>query len=338
MTTVNSKGKELMNGKPRNLTMDALKLFAILLVIWGHCVQYLVSSEYYTEPVYRIIYSFHMPLFMTISGFFGANLIKKDFKEVILSKSRQLLVPIVAFGLLLCFLIGFRFACFGALWFLNSLFICSLGYYLIVRTKRFCPVLFVLSLILVVLFPMPYEVSKMWPFFLLGALLSYNYEWLKDNAGKIAITVLPVFIVMLFFWDETFFLPVENLQSEKAADYGIWYPLMLQGYRYLIGFCGVMFFIAGFHFLAPKLPRSNYGDKLLEWGKFTLGVYIVQKVVLEMGIKHFLNFDNFGFAAFNFVIVPLLSIVILAFCIAIVKTIRRSRYMSFVILGEKLAR
>ena len=50
-----------------------LKGFAIIMVIAGHAVQYLISGHYYDKEVYRLIYSFHMPLFMAITGFFASG-------------------------------------------------------------------------------------------------------------------------------------------------------------------------------------------------------------------------------------------------------------------------
>ena len=61
------------NNVARNKAFDVLKLFAIFLVVWGHCIQNLHSGDFYSEPVYKIIYSFHMPLFMVISGFFSKS-------------------------------------------------------------------------------------------------------------------------------------------------------------------------------------------------------------------------------------------------------------------------
>lgn len=60
-----------MNSNTRLIYFDLLKLFAIFLVIEGHCVQHLLDTNEYDEPLYSFIYSFHMPLFMTIAGFFS---------------------------------------------------------------------------------------------------------------------------------------------------------------------------------------------------------------------------------------------------------------------------
>ena len=44
---------------------------AIFLMLWGHCIQCccLGDFDFYENDVFRVIYSFHMPLFMLISGY-----------------------------------------------------------------------------------------------------------------------------------------------------------------------------------------------------------------------------------------------------------------------------
>ena len=91
-------------GAERIQWMDALKLFGIFLVIMGHCIQYLLSSVYYDEPIFRLIYSFHMPLFMTVSGFFSAHICGDTFKRFLAKKSRQLLLPALSFDVIYCIL------------------------------------------------------------------------------------------------------------------------------------------------------------------------------------------------------------------------------------------
>ena len=66
------KRMQLSTGN-RLRSFDILKLFAIFLVLWGHCIQYFLSSKPVDEPLYRTIYAFHMPLFMMISGYFAAS-------------------------------------------------------------------------------------------------------------------------------------------------------------------------------------------------------------------------------------------------------------------------
>lgn len=57
--------------KKRELSFDILKCYTIFGVMWGHCIQYFTSGSFAADPVFRVIYSFHMPLFMMISGYFS---------------------------------------------------------------------------------------------------------------------------------------------------------------------------------------------------------------------------------------------------------------------------
>lgn len=50
---------------------DLLKLFAIFLVVDGHCMQHLLRVETINNPLFLWISSFHMPLFMSLSGMFA---------------------------------------------------------------------------------------------------------------------------------------------------------------------------------------------------------------------------------------------------------------------------
>lgn len=90
----------------RSMTIDYLKALAILLVVVGHCVQtgsgtdFFVKGLYYDNIVYKLIYSFHMPLFMLISGYlFSVSAGRAEFKAVLVKKLRTLLLPLLAWTL-----------------------------------------------------------------------------------------------------------------------------------------------------------------------------------------------------------------------------------------------
>ena len=59
----------------RNQFLDVLKGILILCVVFGHTIQYgsgnvfLQSELYWEQPLMRLIYSVHMPLFMGIAGY-----------------------------------------------------------------------------------------------------------------------------------------------------------------------------------------------------------------------------------------------------------------------------
>ena len=77
--------------------VDGLKAFLIYLVILGHCIQY-TCSTYSDNLVFYIIYSFHMPLFMFISGFVSY---KETVKmNVIKRRFIQLMIPFLFYTIL----------------------------------------------------------------------------------------------------------------------------------------------------------------------------------------------------------------------------------------------
>ena len=69
--------------------MDSIKGMLILLVVLGHCLE-VTSNEGIMRIGYNIIYSFHMPLFVFVSGYF-TNL-QKDRKKYFVSVLNLLLI------------------------------------------------------------------------------------------------------------------------------------------------------------------------------------------------------------------------------------------------------
>ena len=62
--------------KKRNEFLDIIKGITIFLVALGHCVvngngiKFIEKELFWGDPIYKFIYSFHMPLFALISGYF----------------------------------------------------------------------------------------------------------------------------------------------------------------------------------------------------------------------------------------------------------------------------
>lgn len=133
------------NSNTRIFLFDALKLFAIFMVLWGHAIQYLRSSNFTEEPVYRVIYSFHMPLFMMIVGFFFARTFRPGFFRIFCKKFRQLIYPTLVWCLIFSILmtIKMRFPTFDYIcqnyenyfWFLKCAFICCVSSYPICNSQ-----------------------------------------------------------------------------------------------------------------------------------------------------------------------------------------------------------
>lgn len=176
---------------------DVIKLFAIFLVLWGHSIQCLLSSNYYDEPVYRTIYSFHMPLFMMISGYFSLSSLKLPPLEFLKKKFVQLILPVfswvIVIGLFQFALNAFHepslFALHGTdavtyivkgfyapypLWFLKTCFICFLLAYCGSHLKINKYLWMIITLVISQRIPHFVNVSVLYPCFLIGIELRDN--------------------------------------------------------------------------------------------------------------------------------------------------------------------
>lgn len=118
--------------------IDKLKGFAILIVVMGHVIE--KSMDIVDSPFVYLYTSFHMPLFMFLSGMFALKEIgESNLKEtgiMILKKTKRIIVPFIFWGVLYTSLFSKDpFAIFSAsvtnFWFLPALFYCMLIVYVI---------------------------------------------------------------------------------------------------------------------------------------------------------------------------------------------------------------
>ncbi|WP_446898135.1 acyltransferase family protein [Clostridium sp. LBM24168] len=70
--------------KYRSCYFDNLKFLLITLVVIGHTIEPLIGLYSNAKLIYNFIYSFHMPLFVFISGYFSKNINsdKKNFLKI----------------------------------------------------------------------------------------------------------------------------------------------------------------------------------------------------------------------------------------------------------------
>lgn len=322
--------------------IDALKLFAIFLVLWGHSIQYLSSAPYAENPLFRAIYSFHMPLFMMLSGFLGGRLLTKDIKEVVRDKGRRLLVPVVSFGMLwglsdISDATG-RIAGFwiDSLWFLKSAFICMVIFRIVMLPRRHGWLWLLLSVIAVQ--PIDYcDLWQMYPCFVTGWILRNYFDSVRPMSGWILSITAIVFVGMLLFFGPEYFSaggPGSYIADEIAANMKavIW----ISCYKMIIGIVGAVFFILLFERCSHLLPASPAGDALCRVGTYSLEIYVMQWFFLERFLASRLDFGKVcsGPLVFNLIITPVVSILVLALCLATIFLLKRSRHVGILMFGH----
>lgn len=80
--------------------VDTAKAYGILLVFWGHFVERVCfSGNQAAFFQWKAIYSFHMPLFFILTGFFAKKK-RADFLRFLKRQSLNRLVPVLFFGFL----------------------------------------------------------------------------------------------------------------------------------------------------------------------------------------------------------------------------------------------
>lgn len=337
--------------KDRLKSFDLLKFFAIFLVLWGHSIQYFLSSIYYEEPVYRFIYSFHMPLFMMISGYFSVSSISLNFGQFLKKKSIQLLLPSASWGIILW--IWFSFYSFlqtrmydfhiyqlwriliFEFWFLKSCFFCYLlafcGYY-VMRGQ----LIWVFVTLLISQFLSIFHLWIMYPCFMIGFLLKKDMA-LLCHISKYYYLYAFLFMIMLCFWDSSFWTHDSSLYDViiglKDADFSPLCSWSYRIYRLTIGVVGSFLFIGLFHNL---FNQANSRIVLIGcvFGQYTMEIYVLQLIIIESILSCYLKFDNQNHLIYTFIIAPLTSVIFIILIVYFVKAISKSPYLRFFLFGK----
>ena len=196
--------------KERDYFFDNARAILIFLVVLGHLLVSYTSEDKYLSALYLLIYSFHMPTFLFISGYFAKNIEQPNYLEKV---AKKLIVPYAlffAFFSIYYYLTGKEdaihldpFNPVFALWFLLTLFFFHV---ILVIVKNYKPV-YVLTISLVVSLLAGYSnnigeylsISRtivFFPIFYLGYLMTKKNTKLLRNKKLILISII---ILCLFF-------------------------------------------------------------------------------------------------------------------------------------------
>lgn len=336
---------QLAKKEGRIWQLDLLKALAIFFVIWGHSVQQLSDYDYRTNPCYLFIYSFHMPLFMTISGFFASKICSCKFQEMVKHRSRQLLLPVLAWSLIIFGteyimyrigvapsyepLITSRLIGGGSLWFLKSAFICTVLLWLANsftnKTLGFIITLLFSQLIFY------YLIMVMYPCFLIGFFLNKNLNWIVEKKKPIIVICGTLFIVgavYISFFNTSINTEMWNLNlgiknilfSGKLPNSEELSTLINYiGYRYfrmIIGMLASITLIC-IMFSINSIPMSKSFDHIYYIGQNTLSIYVIQTVVLETVLRYTIKIKEISLFEFNLIIAPIISLLVLYICLII---------------------
>jgi len=292
--------------------IDALKSILIIIVIWGHLIQYYSGeTEFWENSIWEIIYSFHMPLFIFISGYFFKN--KPNLIESLKTKAIQLLLPGLTCAIILYIksshlnniqLIDikhiFESACMN-LWYLKTLFICLLGGYIFFRFKVVSIITFILFWLFIRSGLYDYiEINLIYtlftaigggnglffllPFFILGYCFHHYNVYIKIKKDIYLISFFIMWYILMQFFNglDTIYFASPKWFSNNTLFYE---EIIRTIYRDSVALFAILFLFI----LFKKYYNSAYTNLTInkvfeEIGKNTLGIYIFQYLIIEMNL------------------------------------------------------
>ncbi|OVE67761.1 hypothetical protein CCS79_12455 [Clostridium diolis] len=324
----------------RNALIDFLKGIAIFFVLWGHSIQYcsIDSFDFFEDSMFKVIYSFHMPLFMLISGYlFYFSQEKKTFKSGIISRLLGLGIPIIIWNsikywlqVIINLLQGYEvnnlikgyISSFTGYWFLWSVLVCSL---IVICINKFFNKYICFLLILVMpfafIFPNGGMNLFMYPYFL-GGFLFCKYEYvISEKIKKLKYLCLIFFPLMLMFFEKKDYIYTSGI-NPFSSPYGICNQIVIDIYRWTIGFVGSIFIICIAEIIINKFNINRIIAALCSLGIKSLQVYLLQAILLEdfiskFAIKMLIKIFGFNILAQNMILYDY----IISFSIALIYSV-----------------
>ena len=330
--------------------MDLLKAFAIFSVLLGHATEQLSGGLFWDHPVWTFIYSYHMPLFMFVSGFFFPSSLKRSYGEVCRIKLRQLGIPsLTAFAIACAIMLSmgvraiadlceFSLAGFlNCVWFLKCLLLCYLVMYPLCKGLHRDWVAALVATVLVILLPgaQVANFNFMLPMFCLGMLVGRRREGMERHRVIWMVLSAVVFGVLLCFWSGHLTVYERPTQVIDLATGSFdWGNLGLTLYRLALGMSGSMTFYLLSKPVFDALQRRRWCGTLCRIGGATLGIYFLQTFLLEILVN---SLHLYVPVPHSYWVAPILAVAELVLCYNLVRLLRKTRILRLLILGEKTA-
>ena len=261
---------------------------------------------------------------MMIAGYFSTSSLSLSSVQLIKKKSVQLLLPFVVWSLIIFTGVNISASLSSILilnfWFLKTMFVCYLlMYFGISILGRYiheaAAILISLTLSQLVT---SHQIPEMFPAFCAGYVIKRYNRYFVSSAVRISI-------IVGLLWSSLLFLIEFCIIND---------PILSRLTKVVIGLCGALFFFELFIALFNSPSNSKLSAKLGEWGGMTMGIYILQAILLEKVLANIINFDSSSPIVFHVVIAPIISFVILVISVLIINTIRKNEYSAFLLLGE----
>lgn len=324
-----------MKENARIIEYDYIKGILIFLVIWGHFIQF-VGVEV-NNPVHVWIYSFHMPLFIFISGFFSQKLYSRSFLSFISKQIKHLILPNfiwATLALIILVPIGIKsfvwninsfISLYTDFWFLWTVFISSIIYY--ICCKVYYKLRYVMAAIMAIFIyffliyspplairtlSLPFFITMlpyMYPIYILGILYK-DYKEMVDKYFRVLMIVSTVGYIGLLCYVLLHHYSISNVRVSL---------------RFSLYVTGCIFYFYSWLYVFKQLNLNVIKLELI--GRQTLGIYIIQHVIFYWIFERFSE----NISTSNPIIICLLAIAMTYICYYIVVKISKNRFHQFLL-------
>lgn len=316
-----------MTMKERIVFIDNLKFLGIIFVILGHALQY-TSGEYFKENiVFNFIYTFHMPLFMILSGYFFHSSLELSPINFLYKKFYQLLMPAFCWGAIKMCMIngGYVSVLIGGFWFLKSTFLCYLITFSVTKLLKsertsYC-ILFLLPFIVNLNYS-TFMLNYMLPSFIVGIWLRLYHDKIMKYRNVLIIICLICYIVCLPYWNFSEFNYVSVYNNGRFCINNE----IIYIHRMLLGLSGsvAIFLIFSFH------NESNKYISLI--GQSTLGLYTMNALFSDI-YRHLFPYSVYS-EFLCFIISVFVTILQVPFFLYAINMIKKNKWSSLLLLGQ----
>lgn len=333
----------------RNKKIDILKGFLIFLVVWGHSIQLGFGYDYaegygcYDDCIFKLIYSFHMPLFMAISGYLFKYSIVNGLWTSLRKKINSIVIPYFFYCSLFALvnisslfsngfdLLGMYANCF---WFLNSLLfnvlIVSIVVY-VIRNRYLQHMMFIVISIAMMFIPQDYLYNThayVFPAFCLGFFVNEFGITFTVKKWMCLLATFFMLVTPLFFTKDLY---VYTTGICVVSNQGIDIQQVLRDVeRWIFAFVNSMGLITimGGGFLQWK--KCNF--QVL--GRYSIGIYCLSSILQTF----FYKFNNhFLFVAIphNYFTPAIYAIITIVICKIILQFVEKNKITKLLFLGGR---
>ncbi len=322
--------------KPVNriLSFDLLKGISMYLVIFTHCLQY-IAAQTFENTLFQVVYVFHMPLFIIVSGYLFRKKIDRPLHSTIVNLFVRLIIPSIVLGgvtrlLSVCYLqLGYLIKLPFFLWFLSSLFICSVSYALIYKVTQRIEIIVLLLSLSTLFIPAGLSFVKFFmPFFGIGLLLSDMdvYNQIHIGFKELALSFVAIVVLYILFWDTSYYVYITPPPFILSCDmHSCLAYVMRLGFGTLI-----TLYLMG---LCKRLQiKGTAATIIVRWSYNSLYLYITHFVLLtSIGDTIRMNFESEILADTVMLIGSVAFTIALSFGIDL---LRKNKYTKTLILAD----